>query len=132
MRAAANFQMDRNSAAHNTKSLMENRTMNHENDNINMVTRISNVFGKGNISKLITGAAVGFALTIGGAMPGAVRAETPLISSFDSVSFLDDALTDTGISAKVIMELSGHRNLSTTQRYIFCTDEMKRAAVEIL
>ncbi len=41
-------------------------------------------------------------------------------------------LAHSGVSAKVIMELAGHRNLSTTQRYIFCTDEMKRAAVEVL
>ena len=74
--------------------------MNHENDNINMVTRIANVFGKDNISKLITCAAVGLALTIGVAMPAAVRPETPLISSFDSVSFLDDYLMDHGVSAK--------------------------------
>lgn len=37
-----------------------------------------------------------------------------------------------GISAKVIMELAGHKHLSTTQRYIDCTDEMKRAAVEMV
>ena len=34
--------------------------------------------------------------------------------------------------APVIMELAGHKHLSTTQRYIDCTDEMKRAAVESL
>ncbi len=41
-------------------------------------------------------------------------------------------LAHAGISPKVIMELAGHRNLSTLQRYIAVTDEMKRAAVEVL
>ena len=41
-------------------------------------------------------------------------------------------LAHNGISAKVIMELAGHKHLGTTQRYIDVTDEMKRAAVEIL
>ncbi len=36
------------------------------------------------------------------------------------------------VSAKVIMELAGHRNLSTTQRYIDVRDDLKRAAVELL
>ena len=41
-------------------------------------------------------------------------------------------LAHSGVSAKVIMELAGHKHLGTTQRYIDVTDEMKRAAVEIL
>ncbi len=41
-------------------------------------------------------------------------------------------LAHSGVSAKVIMELVGHQNLSNTQRYIDVNDEMKRAAVEIL
>ncbi len=41
-------------------------------------------------------------------------------------------LAHSGVSAKVIMELAGHKHLGTTQRYIDCTDEMKRAAVEIV
>ena len=41
-------------------------------------------------------------------------------------------LAHSGISAKVIMELAGHKHLSTTQRYIEVNDEMKRAAVEVL
>ena len=55
-------------------------TMNHENGNTNMVTGISNVFGKDNISKLIAGAAVGLALTLGVAMPGAASVDSPLVS----------------------------------------------------
>lgn len=41
-------------------------------------------------------------------------------------------LAHSGISAKVIMELAGHKHLTTTQRYIEVNDEMKRAAVEVL
>ncbi len=41
-------------------------------------------------------------------------------------------LSHSGISSKVIMELAGHKHLSTTQRYIFVDDEMKRAAVEVV
>ncbi len=41
-------------------------------------------------------------------------------------------LAHAGISPKAIMMLAGHRHLSTTQRYIDVTDEMMRAAVEIL
>ena len=41
-------------------------------------------------------------------------------------------LAHAGISPKVIMELAGHQQLTTTQRYIDVNDEMKREAVEIL
>ena len=41
-------------------------------------------------------------------------------------------LAHSGVSAKVIMELAGHKHLGTTQKYIEVNDEMKRAAVEIL
>lgn len=41
-------------------------------------------------------------------------------------------LANNGVSAKVIMELAGHKHLGTTQRYIEVNDEMKRAAVEIV
>jgi integrase/recombinase XerD len=41
-------------------------------------------------------------------------------------------LAHSGVSAKVIMELAGHKHLTTTQRYIYVNDEMKRAAVEVL
>jgi integrase/recombinase XerD len=36
------------------------------------------------------------------------------------------------VPLKVIMELVGHRNLQTTQRYIDVTVDMKRAAVELI
>lgn len=41
-------------------------------------------------------------------------------------------LAHSGISPKVIMELAGHANLTTTQRYIECTPDMMKAAVEVL
>ncbi len=41
-------------------------------------------------------------------------------------------LAHSGVSAKVIMTLAGHRHLTTTQRYIEVHDEMLRAAVEVV
>lgn len=41
-------------------------------------------------------------------------------------------LANSGVSAKVIMELAGHKNLSTTQRYIEVNEEMKQQAVALL
>lgn len=41
-------------------------------------------------------------------------------------------LAHSGVSAKVIMTLAGHKHLSTTQRYIDVNDEMLRAAVRRL
>ena len=41
-------------------------------------------------------------------------------------------LAHAGISPKVIMELAGHRQLTTTQRYIDVSEQMKREAVEVL
>ena len=41
-------------------------------------------------------------------------------------------LAHSGVSPKVIMTLAGHRNLTTTQRYIDVRDDMMRAAVELL
>jgi integrase/recombinase XerD len=40
-------------------------------------------------------------------------------------------LASVGVSARVLQELAGHRNLATTQRYIDVTDAMKRRAVEL-
>jgi len=40
-------------------------------------------------------------------------------------------LASAGVSARVLQELAGHRNLATTQRYIDVTDAMKRGAVEL-
>jgi len=41
-------------------------------------------------------------------------------------------LANKGINAKVLMQLAGHRHLSTTQRYIEVNDNMLKAAVELL
>lgn len=41
-------------------------------------------------------------------------------------------LAHSGVSPKVIMTLAGHKNLTTTQRYIDVNDEMMRAAVKLL
>jgi integrase/recombinase XerD len=41
-------------------------------------------------------------------------------------------LAHSGVSPKVIMTLVGHRNLTTTQRYIDVRDEMMKAAVDLL
>jgi len=41
-------------------------------------------------------------------------------------------LAHSGISAKVIMQLAGHKHLTTTQRYIEVNDDLMRAAVEVL
>lgn len=40
-------------------------------------------------------------------------------------------LASAGVSARVLQELAGHRNLATTQRYIDVTEMMKRRAVEL-
>ena len=42
------------------------------------------------------------------------------------------ALANAGIGVKVIMELAGHRQLGTTQRYIEVTLDQKRKAVELI
>jgi integrase/recombinase XerD len=41
-------------------------------------------------------------------------------------------LAHRGVSPKVLMTLAGHKNLSTTQRYIEVNDEMMRAAIRLL
>ena len=40
-------------------------------------------------------------------------------------------LASKGVSARVLMELAGHKHLSTTQRYIDVNDQMLREAVEL-
>jgi integrase/recombinase XerD len=41
-------------------------------------------------------------------------------------------LAERGVSARVLMSLAGHQNLSTTQRYIDIKPSMLRAAVELV
>lgn len=40
-------------------------------------------------------------------------------------------LASKGVGARVLMSLAGHKNISTTQCYIDCNDDMKRKAVEL-
>lgn len=53
-------------------------------------------------------------------------------SSHAGRRFFITRLAHSGISPKVIMELAGHSQLTTTQRYIDVDDDMKREAVEVL
>jgi integrase/recombinase XerD len=46
--------------------------------------------------------------------------------------FFISRMAHSGISAKVIMSLAGHRHLSTTQKYIDVNDDMLKAAVEVV
>ena len=41
-------------------------------------------------------------------------------------------LASKGVSARVLMELAGHKHLSTTQRYIDVNDQMLKEAVELV
>ncbi len=41
-------------------------------------------------------------------------------------------LASKGVSARVLQELAGHKNLATTQLYIDVNDEMKRRAIELV
>jgi integrase/recombinase XerD len=41
-------------------------------------------------------------------------------------------LASKGVGVRVLMALAGHRNISTTQRYIDVNDEMQRAAVDLI
>lgn len=42
------------------------------------------------------------------------------------------SLSSKGVTLKVLMEMVGHRNLQSTQRYIEVTPDMKRAAAELI
>ena len=53
-------------------------------------------------------------------------------SSHSGRRFFITKLAHSGVSAKVIMDLAGHKHLSTTQRYIEVNDDLKRAAVELI
>ena len=53
-------------------------------------------------------------------------------SSHSGRRFFISKLAHSGVSAKVIMELAGHKHLTTTQKYIDVTDDHKRAAVELV
>ena len=69
MATTANIQTDGNTAVQHTNKIMEDGTMNHENNDINTVSRFSNAFRMGSISKLVAAAALGLALARGMAVP---------------------------------------------------------------
>ena len=83
MTATANTQVDSTAVNNNTES-REDGTMNYENNNINTVTRFSNSFRMGRISKVVATAALGLALAIGLVTPGSALGDTPSVSSINN------------------------------------------------
>ena len=53
-------------------------------------------------------------------------------SSHSGRRFFITQMSSKGVSARAIMALSGHKNLSTTQKYIDVNDNMLRKAVELV
>ena len=84
MTTTTNIQATNNTADQNSNNMTEEGTMNHANNNINMVSRISNMLRMENISKVVATAAVGLALTIGVAMPGTAKADVPTVINVGS------------------------------------------------
>ncbi len=41
-------------------------------------------------------------------------------------------LANKGVGVRILMQLAGHKNIGTTQKYLDCNDEVMRAAVELL
>ncbi len=62
MTANANIQSNENTATQKTNKIKKDSDMNNEN-NTNIVTRVSNTFRMGTIGKLVTGATLSVALT---------------------------------------------------------------------
>ena len=110
MTTTTNIQENGSTASEQIDNMTEKGTMNHKN-NINMVSRFS---------KLIVGAAVGLALTIGVAMPGAANADLPAVSAPASVNFssLNDDFSlvygtpDVGSAPSVSAKLTGSTNFN--------------------
>jgi integrase/recombinase XerD len=46
--------------------------------------------------------------------------------------FFISSLADKGVAMHILMALAGHKNLSTTQRYISLNPNLMRAAVELI
>ena len=84
MTTTTNIQMNSTAENQNTNNMTEEGTMNHANNNINMVARISSAFRMGSMSKMITAAAVGLALTIGIGMSGTANADVPSVTNIGS------------------------------------------------
>jgi len=92
MTTTTNIKMNGNTASQDSNNMMEEGTMNHENNNMDMAARISSAFRMENVSKLVAAAAVGLALTIGVAMPGAAKADVPSVTN--AGSYLTSELND--------------------------------------
>ncbi len=76
----------------------------------------------------------GFSADSMGQTIGRIYAEAGIIgaSSHSGRRWFITKLAHAGISPKVIMELAGHKQLTTTQRYIDVSPELMQRAVEIL
>lgn len=60
------------------------------------------------------------------------RAGVEGASSHSGRRFFITSLADKGVAMHILMALAGHKNLSTTQRYISLNPNMMRAAVELI
>ena len=60
------------------------------------------------------------------------RAGVDGASSHSGRRFFITSLADKGVAMHILMALSGHKNLSTTQRYISLNPNLMRAAVELI
>jgi integrase len=60
------------------------------------------------------------------------RAGVEGASSHSGRRFFISALADKGVAMHILMALAGHKNLSTTQRYISLNPNLMRAAVELI
>ena len=60
------------------------------------------------------------------------RAGVEGASSHSGRRFFLSSLADKGVAMHILMALAGHKNLSTTQRYISLNPNLMRAAVELI
>ena len=84
MTTTANIQTNGITANQDSSNMTEEGTMNHAANNIDLVSRLSNIFRTENISKLMATAAVGLALAIGVAMPSSASADVPTVINVGS------------------------------------------------
>ena len=84
MTTTTNIHMNSSAVNQNTNNMTEEGTMNHANNNINMVARISNAFRMGSMSQVIAATAVGLALTISIGMSGTANADVPSVTNIGS------------------------------------------------
>ena len=84
MTTTTNINKSANTATQNNNNRTEEGTMNHTNNNINLVARISNAFRMENVSKLVATAAVGLALTIGVGMHSQASADNLSVTNLGS------------------------------------------------